>query len=299
MSILPTLRQLQYAVALAEEGNFTRAAAKCCVTQSAFSTAIKDLESLLGIRLFERTTRRVIITPAGEQCVNRARKIIASANSLVEASRHRPFTGDLRLGSIPTVGPYLLPNLLETFGEMYPDMKLYLREDRTKGLLNWLEEGRLDVLLLAMPVDTADFIVRDVGRDELMLACPVGHPLASKRVVTMEDVKENNLLVLEDGHCLREHTLSACNLTDQKAYEDFQATSLPTLLHMVAAGLGVALFPSIATARELETNRKLVLRKISHANPARRIAVVWRKNAVRQEEFEEIARIVAQDPLLL
>lgn len=289
MKPLPTLRQLRYLVAVADHLHFGRAADSCAVTQSTLSAGIQELEAVLRVQLLERRTKRqVVVTPMGEELVERARRILADAEALVDAAAvaASPLSGPLRLGVIPTIGPYVLPQALPAVRAAHPDLRLFLREDQTRRLLDLLAEGRLDVALLALPYDTGEMRTLPLWDEDVVVALPAGHPLADLDRVPEEALAQQEVLMLEDGHCLREHALTACSLTRRPAdNETFQATSLNTLVQMVANGLGVTLLPRSAVPVEAAGTRGVVLRTLDHARPARTVALAWRPGTARQRDF--------------
>lgn len=291
---LPTLRQLRYLVALADHQHFGRAAEACRATQSTLSAGLQELETLLGATLVERTKRRVAITPLGEEVVRRARLLLQGAEEITELVRAagRPLSGPLRLGVIPTVGPYLLPRVLPALREAYPDLRLYLREDLTARLLERLADGDLDLVLLALPYRTDDFLTLPLFDDPFLLACPAGHSLATGATVSVVPAEE--LLLLEEGHCLRDHALAACHLAlPGNAAADrsdrLLATSLVTLVQMVAGGLGITLLPRLAVDNGVLAGTDLVARALSEGAPARTIGLAWRKSSPRKREYELFA----------
>lgn len=299
MKVLPTLRQLRYLVTVAETLHFGRAAEACHVTQSTLSAGIADLEALLGVVLLERKSRRrVLLTPLGEDLVRRARAILADAEALVDVAQagNNPLAGDLRLGVIPTIGPYALPRALPTVRRAYPDLRLYLREEQTARILEDLSAGRLDAGLLALPFDIGDLAVQELWREDVVVTLPEGHPLARRRRVREEDLASAELLLLEDGHCLRGHALQACRLGAPARNEAFQATSLNTLVQMVANGLGVTLLPRSAVPVEVAANTGVVVREVEDARPARTAALVWRPASPRERDFRLLGEALRMTP---
>lgn len=294
MSVLPSLRQLSYLVAIAEHRHFGRAAEACLVTQSTLSAGLQELERLLGVQLVERTRRRVMITPLGTETVSRARTILALAQDLSEAAQaaRRPLSNRLRLGVIPTIGPYILPRVLPEARALYPELKLYLREEQTAAMLDSLRSGRIDTGLLALPYETGDLEVMELGAEPLRIAVPRGHPLDGRRDVAQDDLAREPLLMLEDGHCLRDHALTACRLASSRGNEVFQATSLSTLVEMVAGGLGVTLVPEMAVEREVTGKSEVGLASFAGDPPGRKIAMVWRPHAARAEEFRLFGEVL-------
>src|SRR5258708_29064311 len=261
MVILPSLQQLRFLCALAEHCHFGRAAESCAVTQSTLSGGIKELEARLGVTLFERSHRHVMLTPLGNEIATRAQRLLVDAEELVGLARNaqEPLSGPLRLGIIPTIGPYVLPSLLPHLGTALPKLKLYVREAPTPALLDKLAAGELDILLAAIPYELGDVEAMEIAEDPIVVAMPRNHPLARHKVVRRDDLAREQLLLIEDGHCLRSHSLQACRIVDPVRNEVFQATSLRTLIQMVAAELGITLMPQIAV--DSETTWSLLAQK--------------------------------------
>jgi LysR family hydrogen peroxide-inducible transcriptional activator len=297
---LPTFRQLEHLVLLAEHGHFSRAAAACHVTQSTLSASIKELENILQASLVDRTKRRVVLTPLGHEIVERARRILREGEDLVEAARaeSEPLSGTLRMGVVTTIGPFLLPNILPRLRRIYPCLGLYLVEDLTSRLVEELHAGRLDILLLALPYDCGNVEVRALFQDPFKVALPHGHPLAGGKTVDLEQLRHGGLLLLKEGHCLREHALAACRLADRKQLEPVEATSLHTLVQMVDNGLGVTLLPQLAIDGGILSGTTLAVLPIAGEQPSREIGLVWRRGTGRQREFDllasELSRLVAE-----
>jgi LysR family hydrogen peroxide-inducible transcriptional activator len=297
---LPTFRQLEHLVLLAEHGHFSRAAAACHVTQSTLSASIKELENILQASLVDRTKRRVVLTPLGHEIVERARRILREGEDLVEAARaeSEPLSGTLRMGVVTTIGPFLLPNILPRLRRIYPCLRLYLVEDLTSRLVEELHAGRLDILLLALPYDCGNVEVRALFQDPFKVALPHGHPLAGGKTVDLEQLRHGGLLLLKEGHCLREHALAACRLADRKQLEPVEATSLHTLVQMVDNGLGVTLLPQLAIDGGILSGTTLAVLPIAGEQPSREIGLVWRRGTGRQREFDllasELSRLVAE-----
>ncbi|MAN78886.1 MAG: LysR family transcriptional regulator [Rhodospirillaceae bacterium] len=292
---LPTLRQLQYLIAVAEEGHFGRAAQRCFVTQSTLSAGIQELESILGITVIERTKRRVAVTPLGLELVARARRVLAEVEDMTVTAKAstRPLTGLLRLGAIPTIGPYVLPKVLPPLRQAYPDLRLFLREDRTARLVDQLIGGDLDAALIALPYDMPDLDHLVLADDPFWLAVPRGHPLAGEKGPVEADVLETeDLLLLEDGHCLRDHVLSACRRQPAPGRSgSFQATSLYTLVELVAGGFGTTLLPDVALQSDHIKAADVVLRPLS-GGIGRQIALVWRRNSARRSEYKLLGQFL-------
>jgi len=287
MPMRPSIRQLEYAVALAEAGHFGRAARACAISQPALSAQIRALEEALGLPLFDRSRRGATPTPAGREVLERARDVLARLDALVEAAgeAREPLTGPLHLGVIPTVAPYLLPRWLPRVRESWPRLRLYLHEDQTARLLEKLAEGRLDVLLLALPVDRPDVETFPIFREPFVLATPPGHPLArGQGGVRQEELDREAVLLLEDGHCLRDQALEICQQAGARESDTVRAASLNTLVQMVAGGLGVTLLP--ATAVETEARgRGVAVRPFRAPAPSREIGLAWRRRSARAPEL--------------
>lgn len=295
MITLPTLRQLRHLVALADHGHFGRAAAAAAVTQSTLSASIKELEAVLEAALVDRTRRQVVLTPLGRQTVERARRILADTEALALAARaeREPLSGTLRMGVIPTIGPYLLPAVLPGLRRSYRGLQLYLVEDLTPRLLDQLHAGQLDLVLLALPYDCGTVESVPLFDDRFLLALHADHPLAKERRVDPERLRSEDVLLLKDGHCLRDHALSVCHLADRRRTEAFEATSLPTLVQMVDNGLGITPLPELAIEAGLLRGTSLVTRPLAAEEPGREIALVWRRGTGRREEFLLLARELA------
>jgi LysR family transcriptional regulator, hydrogen peroxide-inducible genes activator len=291
MIVLPSLQQLRFLSALAEEKHFGRAAAACAVTQSTLSAGIKELEDRLGVSLVERSRRHVLLTPLGEEIVERGRRLLRDAEDLAEAARggQEPLSGPLRLGVIPTIGAYFIPGIMPGLAQAFPKLKLYLREEQTASILDKLEKGQLDLALLALPYDTGDLETMKLGEDRILVALPKEHPLAAAKRVERADLAGEALLLMEDGHCLRSHALEACRLAGPDRNEVFQGTSLRTLLQMAAGGIGITLMPELAVAAEITATCGLVARPLEGA-PSRQIALAWRRSSARKAEFRTLGR---------
>lgn len=291
---LPTLRQLRYLVAIAEHKHFGRAAEACFATQSTLSAGLQELENLLDVKLVERSKRRVMLTPLGEEMVARARAVLRGAEDIAELAHasKEPLSGSLRLGVIPTIGPYLLPRVLPPLRKRYPDLRLYLREDMTARLLDALGDGEIDVALIALPFPTDELEVRELGDDPFLLVCSGDDPLATAKAMELEHLPDERLLLLDEGHCLREHAMTACRLEPSRHRDDFRATSLPTLVQMVANRLGITLLPRMAVDAGLLAGTDLIARPLAKTTPARRIALVWRKTTPRSQEFNLLANML-------
>lgn len=293
--IRPTLRQLEYIVAVADERHFGRAAAACFVTQPALSAQVRELESLLDLQVFERNSRRVLVTPAGAGLVERARRILVEVDELVEAARvaQQPLSGTLRVGVIPTVGPYLLPRVLPKLRRKHRALRLLLREDHTARIVTELEAGRLDVLLLALEAELGHAHTLPLFRDDFLAVMPKDHPLARKKSLRLEDLEGEQVLLLEDGHCLRDQALAVCSAQGASELGDFRATSLSTLTQMVTDGDVMTLLPELALGVETRGRRDLAVRPFRSPAPHRTIGLAWRPSSPREEEFRALAESFA------
>jgi LysR family hydrogen peroxide-inducible transcriptional activator len=292
MNTLPSLRQLRYLVALAETRHFGRAAAACFVTQSTLSAGLKELETQLGVTLVERTKRRVMVTPLGEDVVARAKRLLSEAGEIAELVRAaaEPLSGPLALGVIPTVAPFLLPRVLAKVRKAHPKLKLHLVEDLTARLLERLTAGELDLALIALPYRAPEIETLDLGDDPFLLATPPGHPLAGHEHVEAGELARAPLLLLEEGHCLRDHALAACRLAEAApAGERLQATSLHTLTQMVAGGMGVTLLPQMAVDAGLAKGTGITTSPLDDPSAKRKIGFAWRPSSPRKAEFKTLA----------
>ncbi len=285
-----TLRQLQYAVAVAESLSFRKAAERCHVSQPSLSAQIAQMEEALGLRLFERNRRRVLVSTAGREIIERARLILRETDDLVELARLAgdPLSGTLRIGVIPTVSPYLLPRVTSALRAAHPRLAILWVEDKTEALVQSLEAGSLDAALLALEADIGDVEREVIGADPFVLATPAGHPLGKRKsLATPGELRGASVLLLDDGHCFREQALGFC--AHAKARElEFRATSLSTLAQMVAQGAGVTLLPELAVSTEAK-RAELSIRSFSQPAPKRTIALVWRKRSPLGPALHELA----------
>jgi LysR family hydrogen peroxide-inducible transcriptional activator len=293
MIALPTLRQLQFFLALARRKSFSKAAAECLVSQSTLSSAIKELEATLGSQLVDRSTRIFGLTPVGEEVCERAARILALTEDLSRtAAARKPLESPVHLGVIPTIAPFLLPKIAPLLKKRYPKLQLYLREDLTANLVDLLGAGLLDAAILALPCDCGGAEVIDIADDRFWFVTGRDAALAQRKFVTLRDLESENLLLLEDGHCLRDHALDACKLQRPEAAAAFGATSLFTLTQMVEAGLGATLIPEMAVDAGLARAPGLVAIPFAEPQPARRVGLAWRKGSGRREEAEAIAAVI-------
>ncbi|MEM1192467.1 MAG: hydrogen peroxide-inducible genes activator [Pseudomonadota bacterium] len=293
MVILPTLRQLQFFVALARRESFSRAAEDSLVSQSTLSSAIKELEALLDCQLVDRSTRVFSLTPAGQTVAEQAASLLARAEDMVLTVRDQPLlTGPFQLGIIPTIAPFLLPTLSPGLAKAYPDLQLYLREDLSAALVSQLASGFLDAAILALPYDMPGMEVIAVGHDPFWFTCGPDHPLADRKAISADHLRETPLLLLEDGHCLREHALDACQLRRSDQVAGFGGTSLMTLAEMARAGLGATLLPDMAVRQGMAHGSGLLAKKLANPVPGRDVGIVWRKGSGRAEEVQALAEMV-------
>lgn len=285
------LRALEYLVALAEERNFSRAAEACFVSQPTLSTQLKKLEEELGVQLVERNPRSVMLTSAGEQVVARAREILQQVAIIRDTARRArdPEAGSIRLGIFPTLGPYLLPHVLPAIREQFPRLEILLYELKTGEVLDRLREGKLDAGVLALPVPDEGFATRELFEEPFVLALPANHPLADKPDLTLDDLREGPVLLLEDGHCLRDQALEVCQMVGAHEKNGFRATSLETLRQMVASGIGVTLLPTLAVKPPVPATDRLVLRQLPAPAPSRKIAMIWRQSSGQGQLLEKLA----------
>ncbi len=290
MKRLPTMKQLQYLVALADTRHFGRAAVRCNITQSTLSAGIRDLETVLGTAVAERSNRRVLITPVGARIAERAKAVLRGAEEVMEVARagRSPMTGEMRLGVIPTIGPFVLPRVFPALRERYPELTIYLREEQTAPLLARLEDGDLDVALIALPYETGDLRIDVIMEDELLFACNRNHALAGTDEISLEAIAGEQLMLLEEGHCLRGHTLDVCRTSDRRSRAQFEASSLLTMVQMVAAGVGVSLIPRLAVDAHITRGTEISLSRIG-IPAARQIGLAWRQMSLRSREFRMLA----------
>ncbi len=289
---IPTLRQLQYLTAVVEEKHFGKAAEKCFVTQSTLSAGIQDLEDLLETALLERTNRKVLTTPMGEEIARRARQILSLTDDLVDLahSANNPLAGRIRIGVIPTISPFLLPRVLPAVRKNLPQLEVLLVEDQSERLLDQIEAGTIDVAVLAFPFNTRNLSSRSFAEEPFWVALPKSHPLARFEQLKPEQLPIGELLLLAEGHCMREHALSACQLPVSAQRKSVQATSLYTLIEMVASGLGITLIPQMAINSDMVRHAEIELRPLQGEQQAQReIGLVWRPSFRRTSALEQLA----------
>ncbi|RTL68960.1 MAG: hydrogen peroxide-inducible genes activator [Hyphomicrobiales bacterium] len=287
-----SFKQLRYFEALARLGHFGKAAEHCAISQPALSMQVQDLEDALGLKLIERRAKGASLTEPGKEVARRAARILGEVQDLADYARQcgALLSGPLRLGVIPTIAPYLLPQLLVTLKARHPDLELHVRETQTSVLLSELGEGRLDVLVLALPVDEPDFETMRLFDDKFLLAMPKGRRPQSRVRASPELLKSDRLLLLEEGHCLRDQALSYCSL---RQVDTFGASSLATLVQMVANGMGLTLLPEISVAQECARG-EIALIRFAEPEPKRTLGLVWRGSSPRKRDFEELGRLIVE-----
>ena len=287
-----SLRQLEYIVAVADTLGFHKAAQSCHVSQPTLSAQVQLLEGVLGVRLFERDRRRVLVTPAGAELVARARRVLLETEDLIAAATRAqaPFAGTLRIGVIPTLAPYLLPEVTPAITKRYPELGLVFQEEKTADIVRALREGTLDAGIAALEAELGDVAYAELAHDDFVLALPKNHPLAKRKQLTLAELADERVLLLDEGHCFREQALALC----AKAHADvasFRGTSLATLAQMVSSGAGVTLLPALAVPVE---NRRgqLEIRPFAKPVPRRTIVLVWRKSSPFGAAFSELAGVL-------
>ncbi|WP_108646892.1 hydrogen peroxide-inducible genes activator [Polynucleobacter rarus] len=294
MAAIPTIKQLRYLQALNKTLSFTEAAALCFVGQSTLSAGLKELETTLGVQLVERDKQTVSITPIGQEVIDRAERLLAQADDLVDFvdSYAGSMVGVIKLGVIPTIAPFILPTLMPKMREQYPDLQIALREDLSGNLINKLDRHELDFALIALPYDTEGFLVKELFDDEFWLIAKEGDPIFNKKDLHLSHQMSDRILLLEDGHCIREHTLKACRRSELVSHNGIEATSLLTLVQMVESGLGIALLPKMAVHSGLLSNTQLIARPLAIPTPKRKIALIARPSTARIEEFNALVKVI-------
>ena len=292
------LRDLRYLIALADLRHFGRAAEACHVSQPTLSTQVRKLEEELGVALVERAPRQVMLTPAGRDIVERARRVLADVEQMRETARRSadPEAGTVRLGIFPTLGPYLLPHVVPGLRARFPRLELLLVEEKTELLLGMLRDGRLDAAVLALPLHEDWIEAEFLFEEPFVLAVPGGHALGQRAGLRLGDLADQNLLLLEDGHCLRDQALEVCTLSGAGEKEGFRATSLETLRQMVAAGVGITLLPMLAVKPPVSPSPDLKLVPFRAPAPSRRIAMVWRKSSAMAGFLRQLAQVLRALP---
>jgi len=298
MNHLPTTKQLRYFVALEQIGHFGKAADACFVSQPAFSVAIRELESTLNIQLVDRTNKNVTVTSLGRQIAVQARQVLRDLEDLVDIAQgnQQPLTGQLKLGVIPTIAPFLLPRLLPALRKAYPDLKLYLKEDLTERVYARLMDGELDIILIALPYELRNVSEMLLFKDRFYLAHQAKSTLVDPDNYQVSELPEDSILLLEDGHCLRDHALSACSIKNADKVSDITATSLLTLVQMVDADLGVTYLPEMAIGSALLKNTRIKTTPLDK-DSFREIGLVWRRASTRGDEFELLGQFIKENYL--
>jgi LysR family hydrogen peroxide-inducible transcriptional activator len=290
------LKDLRYLVAIADTRHFGRAAQRCFVSQPTLSAQLKKLEDYLGVQLVERQPRRITLTQAGEAVVARARAILEASTEIVTLAQslRDPLAGRLRLALLPTIGPYLLPLVVRKIRKALPRLELMLYEYQTRAMLEHLQNGEIDAGILALPVHAEGIESRELYAEPFVLALPDQHRLTRRREACASDLDEETLLLLEDGHCLRDQALAICHGTTAHERQDFRATSLETLRQMVAVGVGVTLLPTLATRGAYGAAHGVTIRPFAKPAPTRHIGVVWRANTARMNAIDAVAALIAR-----
>jgi LysR family hydrogen peroxide-inducible transcriptional activator len=293
---LPSTKQLQYFVALADKQHFGKAAEASHVSQSAFSNAIKELEAVLDTQLVDRTNRQVTITAAGQDIATQARLVLRDIEQLVDmaAQGRQPLTGDLRLGVIPTIAPFLLPRVLPKLRRQHPKLRLYLIEDQTQRIVQRLTDGDLDVLLLALPWEMRGVDTEVLFNDRFCLASRKGTTRVDPENYRFDRLAADSILLLEDGHCLRDHALAACRIRSTQKVQPFAASSLLTLVEMVDADMGISFLPEMAAGSALLRNTQVEMHPLSDRSH-RKIGLAWRKGSNRVEEFRLLGSFLKEE----
>jgi LysR family transcriptional regulator, hydrogen peroxide-inducible genes activator len=288
------LRDLRYLVALADTRHFGKAADKCFVSQPTLSAQLKKLETYLGVQLIERQPRKVTLTETGEKIVPLARRMLQESDEIISLARneHDPLSGKINLALIPTIGPYLLPLIMRKLRKQLPQLKVMLYEYQTERLLEKLRAGEIEMGVLALPVAMDGLEAKELYAERFTVAMPSSHPLAKRAAIKLDDLAGESLLLLEDGHCLRDQALDVCSRIDVKENEDYRATSLETLRQMVAAGLGITLLPELATRGPFGTGHGLVVKPFAKPVPSRTIGAVWRKSSARGAAVDALCDVI-------
>jgi LysR family transcriptional regulator, hydrogen peroxide-inducible genes activator len=289
------LKDLKYLVALADTGHFGRAAERSFVSQPTLSAQLKKLEEYLGVKLVERQPKNVQLTEVGRQIVVRARRMLDEGEEIIALARSNtdPFAGKLKVALIPTIGPYLLPRVMPKIRKAVPHLGLMLYEYQTEALLKRLRDGEIDLGIVALPVPQDGLESRALYEEAFTVALPNHHPLAAKATIKVQDLKGQTLLLLEDGHCLRDQALEVCSRVDIREAEDFRATSLETLRQMVVAGLGITLLPELAVEAPFGSQRGMAIRQFTKPTPSRTVGAVWRKSSTRAAAIAAVCDVFA------
>jgi LysR family transcriptional regulator, hydrogen peroxide-inducible genes activator len=288
------LKDLKYLVALADTGHFGRAAERTFVSQPTLSAQLKKLEEYLGVKLVERRPKNVQLTEVGKQVVAHARRMLSEGDEIVALARNNadPFAGKLKVALIPTIGPYLLPRVMPKLRKALPSLSLMLYEYQTEPLLTRLRDGEIDLGIMALPTSEDGIESRALYEEDFTVALPNNHALGAKSTIKVQDLKGHTLLLLEDGHCLRDQALEVCSRVDVREAEDFRATSLETLRQMVVAGLGITLLPELAVESPFGSQRGLTVRRFAKPVPHRTVGAVWRKSSTRIPAIAAVCDVV-------
>jgi len=289
------LKDLKYLVALADTGHFGKAAERSFVSQPTLSAQLKKLEEYLGVKLVERQPKNVQLTDVGKQVVIRARRMLDEGEEIISLARHNtdPFAGKLKLALIPTIGPYLLPRVMQKIRKALPQLGLMLYEHQTEPLVKRLRDGEIDVGIVALPIAHEGLESRALYEEAFTVALPNHHALAAKAAIKVQDLEGQTLLLLEDGHCLRDQALEVCSRINVREAEDFRATSLETLRQMVVAGLGITLLPETAVESPFGSQRGLTIRQFAKPAPTRTVGAVWRKSSTREPAISAVCDVLA------
>ncbi|RKZ46725.1 MAG: hydrogen peroxide-inducible genes activator [Gammaproteobacteria bacterium] len=293
---LPTVKQLRYLIELEKHGHFGKAAEACFVSQSAFSVAIRELESTLGTQLFDRTNKSVTITAMGQEIVVQARLVIRDLEALMDMAQvnSEPFSGKLRLGIIPTISPFLLPKILPKLRSHFPQLQLFLQEDTTQRVYERLMSGELDVVLIAFPYELRNVEKMKLFNDQFLLAYKAGSQFIDKQKITIDHLQSESILLLEDGHCLRDHALSACKIRNMNKVSHFAASSLLTLIEMVEADLGITYLPEMAKDSPMLKNTNIKTQAMPKSS-RREIGLIWRQGSARGDEFKMLGEFIKKN----
>ncbi len=285
------LRALQYFVKLADLRHFSKAAEACFVSQPTLSTQVRKLEDELGVQLVERSPRKIMLTPVGEEIAERARLVLNDVAQIRAVARRAgdPADGNLRLGLFPTLAPYFLPHVIPTVRRQFPNLRLQLAEEKTENIINMLQQGELDAALLALPINDDGLDMEILFEEPFVLALPAEHPLGAKARITLKDLKGTELLLLDEGHCLRDHALEVCALAGAHERVDFHATSMETLRQMVAANVGITLMPLLSVKPPIAQTSNLITKRFTSPAPSRTIAMVWRNSSALSDFLRELA----------
>jgi LysR family hydrogen peroxide-inducible transcriptional activator len=294
------LRDLHYLVAVAELRHFGKAADACFISQPTLSAQIKKLENYLNVQLIERTPKKIIMTPAGKAIVEKAKMILQNVNDIKDIAHYAsdPEAGTLRIGLIPTLAPYLLPHIIPLLKLRFPKLELFLYEEKTKSILKKLKEGSLDAVILALPVENEGLTETALFNEKFFVALPKNHRFSNKKSLKIADLNDEKVLLLEEGHCLRQQALEICSNMNMQKNSDFSATSLETLRQMVASGAGITLLPELAANVQIANQDAIVIKHFAEPQPSRQIGMLWRKSSVLSDLMEKIAVMIQKNIVL-